>query len=181
MSQDDSIPELRPIPDFPGYAASADGSIWTCRERGGPRQWRLGSRWTIMKPATSKDGYLRLTVTDAGNVRRCRFVHMLVLAAFAGPCPTGLQARHLDGKKLNCRADNLAWGTVQENHDDKQRHGTTARGERDGNAKLTADAVREIRELARQGVHLKTLHLRFGVTDVTIYHIVNRRTWKHVS
>lgn len=182
MPEFDSTTEYRPIPNFPGYAAGSDGSIWTCRERGGPRQWRLGHVWRPMVPNVNNgSGYKRLTVTDANGKRYCRTVHVLVLEAFAGLCPSGLQARHLDGDQLNCRADNLAWGTVQANHDDKQRHGTTARGERGGRSKLTAEQVREIRLLAIQGVYLREIADRFGVTGPNVASIVRRRTWTHTD
>ncbi len=52
-------------------------------------------------------------------------VHTLVLMAFAGPRPAdGMVTRHLNGDKLDNRAANLAWGTVQENIHDKFAHGT---------------------------------------------------------
>lgn len=39
-------------------------------------------------------------------------VHILVAEAFLGPRPGGMEeCRHLDGDKLNNRADNLRWGT----------------------------------------------------------------------
>lgn len=52
--------------------------------------------------------------------------HALVLAAFVGPRPDGLCARHLDGNPANNRLDNLAYGTYAENMQDKRRHGTNA-------------------------------------------------------
>jgi hypothetical protein len=54
-----------------------------------------------------------------------------------------MQCRHLDGNRSNNRLDNLAWGTPLENGADKARHGT-AKGERNGRAKLTAAKVRRI-------------------------------------
>lgn len=181
MPEFDSTTEYRPIPNFPGYIAGNDGTIWTCRERGGPRQWRLGSSWKPMRLTVGPAGYKRIRVTDATAKCRCRFVHLLVLYAFKGPCPEGLQGRHLNGNRLDCRADNLAWGTVQENHDDKQRHGTTARGERDGNSKLTETDVREIRRLASQGVFLKEIARRFDISDINATCVVRGDTWAHIE
>lgn len=69
-----------------------------------------------------------------------------------------------------------------------ERHGShthperVPRGEHAGLAKLTDETVREIRRLyAQGGSSQKGLGLRFGVSGVTIGHIVKRRTWRHVA
>lgn len=51
-------------------------------------------------------------------------VHRLVAAAFHGPCPEGLEVRHLDGVRTNNVPTNLAYGTHAENIRDTVRHGT---------------------------------------------------------
>jgi formamidopyrimidine-DNA glycosylase len=45
------------------------------------------------------------------------------MLAFIGPCPDGLERRHLDGKYLNDHLDNLAYGTRTENMQDRVKHG----------------------------------------------------------
>ena len=178
MSNSDSI-EYRPTPNFPGYRVGSDGSVWTCKKRGTAAIWYLSDTWTELRPKRERTGYLRLTLRIEGRAYTCS-VHQLVMEAFVGPCPAGLQVRHLDGDKLNCRLDNLAYGTAQENHDDKQRHGTTARGERDGNSKLTAEQVREMRRRMSDGESPKLVGPAFGVSDVLAYLIRNRRIWRHL-
>lgn len=49
-------------------------------------------------------------------------LHDLVLAAFHGPKPKGLQACHNDGDKLNNHFSNLRYDTCQANIDDRERH-----------------------------------------------------------
>jgi HNH endonuclease/NUMOD4 motif len=51
-------------------------------------------------------------------------VHRLVLGAFVGPCPEGMECRHLNGDRADNRLENLAWGTPHENGMDRLRHGT---------------------------------------------------------
>ncbi len=53
-----------------------------------------------------------------------RLVHRLILLAFVGECPDGLQACHYDGDKSNCRLSNLRYDTPKGNAADKVRHGT---------------------------------------------------------
>lgn len=88
-------------------------------------QWRVWSLWSnrTIKPHPDKDGYLCIMLCRDGHAQ-LRKVHLVVLEAFKGPCPTGLQARHLDGIKIHCAPDNLEWGTASENTQDQIRHGT---------------------------------------------------------
>lgn len=51
-------------------------------------------------------------------------VHRLVLLAFVGTCPTGLEGCHGDGDKANNALTNLRYGTHSENELDKVAHGT---------------------------------------------------------
>lgn len=50
-------------------------------------------------------------------------VHRLVLESFVGPCPQEMEALHRDGNKINCRLDNLHWGSRSQNCVDRVRHG----------------------------------------------------------
>lgn len=58
-----------------------------------------------------------------GNVGRQRRVHRLVLEAFVGPCPEGMEGCHSDGDPSNARLPNLRWDTKSENQFDRIRHG----------------------------------------------------------
>lgn len=52
-----------------------------------------------------------------------KYIHRLVLEAFVGPCPDGMEALHSDGNKTNNNVDNLRWGTPSENNRDIVKHG----------------------------------------------------------
>jgi hypothetical protein len=51
-------------------------------------------------------------------------VHTLVMAAFVGPPPKGMEVRHLNGDRSDSRLSNLAYGTRSENIYDLVKHGT---------------------------------------------------------
>ena len=60
------------------------------------------------------------------------------------------------------------------------RHGTAPRGERNGLAELTADAVREIRRRRALGETWQALADAFGVAKTTARRAGLRQTWEHV-
>lgn len=99
-----------------------------------------------------------------------------------GPPPTPKhEAAHSCGKgHLGCiNPNHLRWATKLENERDKVAHGTAPRGERQNHAKLTAEQVVEIRSLSATHSN-RELADRYGVTTGPIWHIVNRRTWRHL-
>lgn len=58
-------------------------------------------------------------------------VHRLVALAWKDPPPTEQhQVRHLDGTRFNNVPENLEWGTVAENAEDRRRHGRNRGGRR---------------------------------------------------
>lgn len=59
--------------------------------------------------------------------------------------------------------------------------GERSEGEMHGNAKLTADNVRELRWLYADGATLRQLAEKFGVSNVSIYNAVSGKTWRHLA
>lgn len=139
------------------------------------------SRGKILKPRMT-GGYLRVNLCGSGGIIKHKMVHIAVLDAFIGPCPEGLQARHLDGNATNPRLGNLKWGTWEENAEDKRRHGRWQCGERHGMAKLKDGDVREIRRrYALGGVRQVDLASEFGIAQTKISAIVRGNLWRHVT
>lgn len=106
----------------PGYRVAADGRVFSVAHN-----WRgYGERELVQLPNT--DGYLRVRMVINGH-RKSYMVHTLVANAFLPARPSPLhEMRHLNGNRTDNRADNLAWGTRQDNADDRERHGRTSRG-----------------------------------------------------
>lgn len=80
-----------------------------------------------MTPRTWSNGYSHVRLTAYGK-RRGVMVHHLVAYAFLGPRPLAMDIRHLDGNRLNCALENLAYGTRSENIRDEVKHGTHFNG-----------------------------------------------------
>lgn len=168
----DSIPnDLRSIPGWPGYLVSADGRVISRRRK---------VEIELRQERTAK-GYRRVQLADGeGNYVHVS-VHALVLEAFVGSRPSCAQAAHLNGDPSDNRVANLAWVSVAENHRHKAIHGTLARGERQGAAKLTESDVREMRARLANGEHARLIANAFGVGVAAVYAIKHRRNWRHVA
>ena len=83
----------------------------------------------IRKQFPTKAGYM-IVVLSRGNEVRSLTVHSLVLTAFVGPRPEGLEACHSDGDKRNNALSNLRWDTKHANYLDAVRIGTRLSPER---------------------------------------------------
>lgn len=84
-------------------------------------------------------------------------------------------------QKQNC-ADKERDGTVARgDRSGPRRHPEIVRGERNGNAKLTEDAVREMRTMHFSGIPYTQLAWSFGVTPTQVQYICERRNWKQVE
>ncbi len=120
---------------------------------------------------------------QAGGAAHKMFVHRLVLLAFVGPCPNGMEACHFPDRDVtNNRLSNLRWDTKQANAADATTHGTFARGERQGSAKATAEVVRAIRdEYATGDISQAALATKYGLGQSTVSKYVRREDWKHIA
>jgi hypothetical protein len=117
--------------------------------------------------------------------------HQVAWMLAHGPIPRGLCVLHKCDNPPCCNDAHLFLGTIADNNRDmvaKGRHAWTknphlrARGERHGRAKLTDDAVREIRaRYAAGGVTQRELAAAHGVDQQVIWAIIHRRRWAHVS
>lgn len=185
MSESHLTVEYRAIPGFPGYRVGSDGSVWSERRlrgkgMGNGTESYLSGQWRQLKLTPGAGGYLTFGAYIRGKLRTT-LVHRCVLLAFAGSCPEGMEGRHINGVNTdNCTA-NLCWGSHAENMQDKVRHGTSWRAERNPNTKLTPDDVRAIRALGAEGVHHRVIAARFHVRTYTIWSVLKRVTWAHVD
>jgi hypothetical protein len=119
---------------------------------------------------------------DSTGVQRA--VHLIVLEAFKGLRPTpGHQGLHNDSNPQNNRADNLRWGTWEENCQDMVDHGTR-KGENNGRSKLTAEDVVAMRRRVRTGYHrglYRELARQYGVHPRMISYAVTGVHWGHLD
>jgi hypothetical protein len=179
--------EYREIPRFVGYRFGDDGSIWSCwtrvksPDRGVGFTYVMTDRWTRLRGRPDINGYVMVNPKDA-DLGRCKPVrlHHLILEAFVGPRPDGMEARHFpDRDRTNNSVENLHWGTPKQNAADRKVHGTDAIGSKHGMHKLTDEQVAEIRERFAVGAASSQLGSIYGVCKETIAKLAYGHTWKN--
>jgi hypothetical protein len=111
--------QWRPIPTWEGlYEVSDLGRVRSLPRlvpspRGGYRNHRGG---ILTGSVAHSTGYRVCTLVDAESGRKhYALIHRLVLEAFVGPCPPGLECCHNDGDRSNAALANLRWDTRSSN------------------------------------------------------------------
>jgi hypothetical protein len=162
-------------PQFTDYAVSDDGCVFS-RTKG---TWNPGGRWVQLRPGPNRRGYLGVELYQDGRSIHPS-VHTLVLETFVGPCPPGMECRHLDGCPANNRLDNLCWGSPAENGQDKRCHGTMRIGGRHPTAKLSEAHIEAMDCLAADGWTVTDIAMALSISLGNASSILHRRIWKHV-
>jgi len=161
------IEEWRAIPGYEGlYEISNLGRV-----RGSVRRGTSGS---VLSLAQEKNGYTKVSLYK--NCKRKIFwLHALILEAFIGPRPLGMQGCHNDGDRSNNVLGNLRWDTPSANYDDARKHGTAAIGDRNPSTKIKVSDRLEIRRLRAEGMVQREIASRFGVCQQTISELLKGR------
>jgi hypothetical protein len=171
-----------PLAEYPGYEVSSCGKVKSFWKRGCRPQ--ITEKFRILVPFADGDGRLHVGLrTSNGTIRRK--VHQLVLEAFVGPCPEGLECLHKNGDHTCNVLSNLKWGTRLENLEDRKNHGSNARCGQRGmdhrDSKLTDSQVKEIVKLRQDGLGIVKIGEMFGIHSSNVSRIANGKTWKNVT
>jgi hypothetical protein len=151
------------------YTINKQGQIYSIPRR--------GTKGGYLKPSPDGHGYLRVSLYNVNGKRRDWRIHTLVLLAFVGPSPVGMQGCHNNGNQRDNKLENLRWDTASNNNLDKRKHGTSG-GSRNGRAKLTPWQVEEIRlRYQTESVSYSRLARDYGVDKSTIGRVVCKKSW----
>lgn len=151
----------KPIPGYENcYAVSNLGRVKS-------RWYRRGRRRCVLKPGINWSGHLKVGLCRDGKVKY-HYLHRLVLLAFVGTCPKGMECRHFpDRNPTNNRLDNLSWATHIRNVEDRKIHGTNRRAK-----KLSNKNIPIIKRLAEKESQ-RSIAKIFGVSQSTIWRYLN--------
>lgn len=170
------IEEWRPVVGYEGfYEVSSLGRIKSVERivpngRGGCK--RMKAKFLTPNGHRSQR-YLSITLSKESRVKRLS-VHRVVLEAFIGPCPDGMEALHGDGGPYDNRLQNLRWGTRTENCNDKWAQGSMPHGELHHKTTLNKCQVLAIRQDKRP---LSEISKEYKISKSCISAIKNKRTW----
>ena len=154
-----------PIPGHARYEISEDGTIRNCLS-GKIKSQYIGST-----------GYYMVSFSY-GNKSNPHRVHRLLAFCFI-PNPSKLpHINHIDGNKTNNDLGNLQWVT----HEANMKHAFATglvnnSGEKNGQAKLNSEKVREIKQLLAIGVSQQKIANSFSVSRSCIQGIKKQRLW----
>lgn len=175
----------KPIPGYGGhYEASSLGRIRSLDrivEKG--CVWIAGGlceqkyKGKILRQQNKRYGHKSVHI-GVGKKKFTLAVHRLVLLAFVGECPDGMEACHNNGIAHDNRPENLRWDSHFENNQDRKRHGRYAVGEGHAMARLTNEIVREIRGSGLNGPQVAK---RYGIGTSTAHRVITGASWGHVS
>lgn len=118
--------EWRPVVGYEGrYEVSSLGRIrsldWSYTRADGAQCHHKGR---MLNPTITPQGYSALGLSHPSSTRQRRYLlHPLILSAFVGPRPDGMDACHDDGNPRNNTLANLRWDTRSANCYDRVRHG----------------------------------------------------------
>lgn len=180
---DGSKEHWRDVVNYVGYYRVSDlGRVKTLPRT--VKRWRgtalTKTRITTGFPNKRGIGYPMVCLCVDGK-ENFQYVHRLVLEAFIGPCPLGMQGCHKNGVRTDNRLTNLRWDTQSANEIDKRSYGRDNRGQRHYASHLTDDQARKVLELHAAGEHTrKQLAGMFHTTIGVIKGIVCRTSYKHL-
>lgn len=149
------------------YFVSEDGTIFD-RESGNYRP-----------PTQDADGHQVVNLQECGVVRVSRLV---ALRHHGMPPGDRYQVRHLNGRITDDRSVNLSWASPKEISAAAHAAGKIPHpvGKKLPHTKLTPEQVGEIRRMLNEGVAMRELARRFGVTKGAVSGIKYGKSWRHV-
>lgn len=139
----------------------------------------LGGCW-IWRGDRDSRNYGRIRDFRKGHERSIG-AHRVAYQLTHGQIPDRLVVCHRCDNPPCVNPAHLFLGTMKDNQSDMARKGRSARGERQGGAKLSEQDIPRIRELYAAGSTQREVAQAFGVSQGTISLIVKGAVWGHVD
>lgn len=165
------------------YEIYEDGTV-VLLGRIGARGYVINDK--VLKQYLNGNGYFRVSLNLEGK-NKDYFVHRLVAKYFVPNPYNKDKVNHKDGNKHNNHASNLEWVTSSENNKHAFETGLKAPtihyGKDNWNSKLNEDDIQWIRTHYIKGDREYgqcALSRKFGVSQSSIWSVINNKTWKGI-
>lgn len=169
----------KPVPGYNKYySASNIGRIKSEARKVIGKKCHYTVRERILSPGVDRCGYKTVALYKGG--RKTRLVHQLVLETFIGQKKSGEEANHIDANTGNNMIENLEWVSNKKHHEITQKQGRMPKGTQVHTSKLNEDQVKEIRIRSKGKITMRNLAREYNVSHSNIFHIVHRKSWKHI-
>jgi hypothetical protein len=158
------------------HSVKGYNDLYSINIKGEVYSWRSKK---FLKPQKQRNGYLTVNLFNGKNVKT-KTIHRLVAEVFIHNEFDKPFVNHKDLDKTNNHVNNLEWVTASENIQHANDNGIRL-GERNGNSKLTAIQINEIRnKYSFRKLTYKELGEEYNVMKHYIARIVKRQVWKHI-
>ena len=160
----------KPIPDFKGYEVSNEGRVRSYFKRAYYTWVIADTPQRILKPSRDPNGYPGVNLQKDGVGHRRR-IHQLIMLAFVGPCPNGLEICHNNGIPNDNWLENLRYDTPSENQRDAARNGSR---------RLLPEQVKTLREM--YWIEKANIHIivdKFGMRASSIRNIAHGNCYSY--
>ena len=164
------LEQWKAIPGFLGYDISDRGRVRSYFTHKGRASWYVTDEPQRMLSSINTCRYPAVLLRKDGVSYRKR-IHGLVLLAFVGRSPDGLEVCHNDGDPTNNHLSNLRYGTHKSNMEDAVKHF----GWKDGII-ITPKQVIEIRQLGATGMLHRDIATRFSISTSSVSAICTGKT-----
>lgn len=163
-----------PIPGYEGkYCVSDQGNVMSMSY--------MGTGLPGILKFNDSRGYKTVEL-QTGAIKKRFTVHRLVMLAFVGERPKGMQINHINGIKSYNWRSNLEYCTPSENQKHSFKLGLQSNvGERHSRAKLKEQDVIEMRKLHREGKSKILIAAKFNISQSHLSHIISGRLWSHLT
>lgn len=119
-----SVEQWKSIPHYEGYYEVSDqGRVRSLDRTIVTVQGRRTVPGKALTPSTDALGRMVVNLSKGGKPKQFK-VHRLVMRAFRGPCPDGMEVCHNNGDSADNRLENLRYDGHTENVKDMLKHGT---------------------------------------------------------
>jgi hypothetical protein len=158
------------------HSVKGYNDLYSINIKGEVYSWRSKK---FLKPQKQRNGYLTVNLFNGKNVKT-KTIHRLVAEVFIHNEFDKPFVNHKDLDKTNNNVNNLEWVTASENIQHAHNNGIRV-GEKNGNSKLTAIQINEIRDkYSFRKTTYKELSEEYNVMKNYIARIVKRQVWKHI-